>query len=196
MENQSRRQAYAEQTREAILDTAHRLFSRQRFSGTSLDAIASQAGVTKGAVYHHFKDKRTMFSVCFERQAEQVANAVAAAQLPDDDWGQVFAQCRAFLAFVLANGRHLISLQEAITVLGWDAWHEIDTRHTMQHIEQAVTRLQTRGQMKPYPRALVINMIYGLLVNAAMNLNALPDVHEASENLDAIVEDMLSGLKS
>lgn len=195
MENQSRRQAYAEETREAILETGHRLFSRQRFSGTSLEAIAREARVTKGAVYHHFKDKRAVFSACFERQAKQVSEVMASIPKQDDDWAYAFAQCRAFLDFVLRNGKDTISLQEVITVLGWDAWRTIDSHYTMGNIEQVVARLQDGGRMKLYSRELVVNMMYGLLVNAAMNLHSLSDVHQAYEELDEMVKDMLNGLK-
>lgn len=196
MANQNRRQAYAEETREAILEAAHRLFSRQQFSGTSLDLIAQQAGVTKGAVYYHFKDKRAVFSACFERQARQVSEMVAAVPQPDDDWAYAFAQYRAFLDFVITYGEHTISLQEAITVLGWDTWREIDSSYTMGNIEKIVTRLQSSGRMKPYPRELVVNMIYGLLVNAAMNLSSLPNVHQTYEDLDEMVQGMLNSLKT
>lgn len=195
MENQSRRQAYAKETHEAILEAGHQLFSQQRFSGTSLEAIAQKAGVTKGAVYHHFKDKRAVFSACFERQAKQVSEVMAAVPPQDDDWAYAFAQCRTFLDFVLAHGKHTISLQEAITVLGWDAWRAIDSHYTMGNIERVVARLQDSGRMKLYSRELVVNMIYGLLVNAAMNLNSLPNIHQAYQDLDGMVQDMLNGLK-
>lgn len=195
MANQSRREAYAEQTREAILEASHRLFSRQRFSGTSLEAIAKKARVTKGAVYHHFQDKQAVFSACYERQARQVSEAVDAVPRESDDWDYAFAQCRAFLDFILAHGKHTISLQEAITVLGWDTWRGIDSGYTLGSIERVVVRLQDSGRMKPYSRALVVNMIYGLLVNAAMNLNSLPDIRQTYQELDKIVQDMLNGLK-
>ena len=146
-------------------------------------------------LYHHFKDKRAVFSACFERQAKQVSKVMASVPQQDDDWAYAFAQCRAFLDFVLRHGKDTISLQEVITVLGWDAWRAIDSHYTMGNIEQVVGRLQDSGRMKLYSRELVVNMIYGLLVNAAMNLNSLSDVHQAYQDLDEMVQDMLTGLK-
>ncbi len=195
MEKQSRRQAYAEETREAILETSHRLFSRQLFSGTTLEAIAEQSRVTKGAVYHHFKDKRAVFSACLERQAKQVSGVMAAVPQQDDVWAYAFAQCRAFLDFIVAHGKHTISLQQAITVLGWDAWRAIDSHYTLGHVERVMARLQDSGRMKLYSRELVVNMIYGLLVNAAMNLSSLPNIDQTYQDLDEIVQDMLNGLR-
>ncbi len=195
MEIQTRRQAYAEETREAILEAGHRLFSRQRFSGTSLEAIAKEANVTKGAVYHHFKDKRAVFSACFERQAKQVSEVIAAVPQQHDDWAYAFAQCRTFLDYVVGHGKHTMALQEVITVLGWDTWRAIDCHYTMGNIERVVARLQDSGGMKPYSRELVVNMIYGLIVNAAMNLNSLPDAHQAHQELNGMLRDMLNGLK-
>jgi TetR/AcrR family transcriptional repressor of tetCD len=196
MEKPSRRQTYVETTREAILASAHQLFCRRHFDGTSLDAIATEANVTKGAIYHHFKDKRAVFSTCFERQAREVTNAIAAAPAGADEWQSALNECRAFLDFVVAQGAQTLSLQEVITVLGWEQWRRIDTHHTIGHIERMVERLQTTGQMKPYPASLVVSMIFGLLVEAAMNLNSHGDLKQTYTNLNNMIRDMLFGLKA
>lgn len=195
MNKPSRRQAYAEATRSAILTSAHQLFCRQHFAGTSLDAIATEAHVTKGAIYHHFKDKRAVFSACFERQARAVSSAIDVAPEEADDWETLLSQCRAFLDFIVVQGPQTLSLQEVITVLGWEQWRRIDSHHTIGHIERMVATLQGTGQMKPYPASLVVSMIFGLLVDAAMNLNAHGDSRNTYINLNNVIRDMLSGLK-
>jgi TetR/AcrR family acrAB operon transcriptional repressor len=64
----------AEQTRQALLDAALLVFSRDGFSASRLADIAAEAGVTRGAVYHHFQNKATLYLTLLERaEAEQQA---------------------------------------------------------------------------------------------------------------------------
>lgn len=121
---------------------------------------------------------------------------VGAAPVGEDDWGTAFNQCRAFLEFVVARAEQTLPLQEVITVLGWAQWREIDTRHTIGHIERVVARLQESGEMTSYPADLVVNMIYGLMVDAAMNLTSQPDPEQAYEDVEGVVRHMLMGLKN
>lgn len=196
MKGISRRQLYAEETREAILNSAQALFCRDSFAGTSIDTIAAQAQVTKGAIYHHFKDKQAVFEACFEQQARQVSEAIAAAPDGDNDWQTAFNQCHAFLNFILTHGSNTIPLQEVITVLGWEQWQKIDSSHTIRHIESIVSQLQNSGQMKPYAPNVAVSLIYGLLVGAVMTLSTQPNVKQTMKDLDSMIKDMLLGLKA
>lgn len=56
----------ARETRQLILDVALRLFSQQGVSSTSLATIAKAAGVTRGAIYWHFKNKSDLFNEIWE----------------------------------------------------------------------------------------------------------------------------------
>src|SRR5436309_1603747 len=66
------REEHAEATRKALLGAARRLFARKGFADTSLDEVAEVARVTKGAVYHHFKNKRELFRSVYEELAAEV----------------------------------------------------------------------------------------------------------------------------
>src|SRR3954452_19911047 len=82
----SRREEYSETTRQALLDSATRLFAEQGYARTSLDEIAAGARVTKGALYGHFASKQALFRVVLEQLeaavAEDVLRAVQAAASP------------------------------------------------------------------------------------------------------------------
>jgi TetR/AcrR family acrAB operon transcriptional repressor len=69
-------------TRDSILDAAEQLFVKQGVSGTTLQHIATAAGVTRGAIYWHFLDKGAMFNAMMERVKTPLE---AAAQLVDSD---------------------------------------------------------------------------------------------------------------
>lgn len=80
-------------------------------------------------------------------------------------------------------------------MLGWERWYELDCRHTIGHIQRTVARLQTTGEMKDYPSDIVVRMIYGMLVDAAMTMSTQPDVHRTRQSLRGIIRDMLMSLK-
>lgn len=65
----------AQETRQHILDVALRLFSQQGVSSTSLGEIAKAAGVTRGAIYWHFKDKSDLFSEIWELSESKLVNS-------------------------------------------------------------------------------------------------------------------------
>jgi AcrR family transcriptional regulator len=80
-----------EATTTALVDAARALFARDGFDATSLDAVAARAGVTKGAVYHHFAGKRQLFEAVFSREVERVATPLAAAYGRKKDPWDAFA---------------------------------------------------------------------------------------------------------
>src|SRR5579884_289296 len=83
----SRRDEYSEATRRALLESAGRLFAEKGFAATSLDEVAAEARVTKGAVYHHFANKQAVFeAVADEAEAATAAAIVDAFQGKKDPW--------------------------------------------------------------------------------------------------------------
>ena len=71
------------QTRETLLDAAETLFARQGVSRTSLQDIAREAGVTRGAIYWHFEDKADLFNAMMARTTLPLENGLNALDAPD-----------------------------------------------------------------------------------------------------------------
>lgn len=67
----------ADRTREQLLETARRLFIEKGYAATPLEEVVAQAGMTRGALYHHFKDKRALFDAVVERTIEEMGDRVA-----------------------------------------------------------------------------------------------------------------------
>ncbi len=195
MTKKSRREQYADETRQAIVESALILYASKGFAGTSIDAVADAARVTKGAVYHHFKDKKALFKACFEVQGQLVADALSQVSKGDNAWQYATNLCQEFLEFVLSKGHTTIPLPEVITVLGWQTWRQIDTRFTIGFVETVVDDLVSTGELKPYPRELVVNMIHGMMVDASMSLIQARKKPETRRQLVDMLAGMLSGLK-
>lgn len=194
MKYSSRRAQAAAETRQLLVQEAARLFSRQGFAATSLEEIGVAAGVTKGALYHHFSSKEDLYAECYEQQAARVAETVASTPLSGDPWQDALAQCRAFLGCAYLLDFHAVSIQEAITVLGWQRWRELDAAYTMSVLKESLERLHRAGRLGRYDRKLLADAVYALLVNAMMALVTAEDKKRAEKQLLRQLEALLSGV--
>jgi len=191
----SRRQEYAAQTRQALVDAAAILFALQGFRKTSLAKISEQARVTKGALYHHFQDKEEIFCACYRQQIVTLASSLTAMEVSADPWDTMWDRCRAFLAYGREHRSPTISLQEAISVLGWERWRSIDTEYTMGLVKEAVEELVNKGLFKPHPVNLLSELLYGMLVECSMSIVRATNKRKAYEDAERLLQDMLLGLK-
>ncbi|WP_323774084.1 TetR/AcrR family transcriptional regulator [Alcanivorax sp.] len=186
---------FAEETRDTLIQEALELFARHGYAGTSIDRIAEKVSMTKGAVYYYFSSKKEVLIACYQLQAQWVAEAVGAVPETDNPWDDTLRLCDTFLDFVVSNGRHTMPLQEVITFLGWETWRDIDSRYTMGTLARTISRLQDGGWLKPYPRNLLISMIYGVLVEAAINLASSPDDYTL-QDMKTLIADFLGGMRA
>jgi len=111
-----------EQTQQALIAAARRLFVDKGYAETATPDIVSAAGVTRGALYHHFEDKRALFRAVIEDEAEKVAEEIesrsADAQSPRD---ALLSGASAYFDAMAAEGRTRLLLLEAPAVLGAEA---------------------------------------------------------------------------
>src|ERR1700678_2309807 len=68
----SRRDAHVQDTRRSLLDTARQLFAENGFAGTRTEDVVQRAGLTRGALYHHFRDKEDLFRAVHDEVADEV----------------------------------------------------------------------------------------------------------------------------
>ena len=190
----SQRDKNAKATKATLILEASLLFAKDGFSNTSLGNIAEQAQVTKGAIYHHFDSKEAIFAACYSRQANAVANVVKKVVLTDDPWVDTINQCKAYLELSTKKGGMGVSIQEAITVLGWKQWRQLDETHTMCLLTETISRLQAAQLLKPYTSALLADALYGILIHAMMNLVEADDKQTAREELLLLIQDFIRGV--
>src|SRR3712207_2841961 len=132
-----------ERTRAVLLDVSRQLFAEQGYAAVGLAEIVREAGVTKGALYHHFAGgKVDLFrSVLAEVQAEVGAVVAATADTADDPWARLTTGCRAFLTAATGAGVRRIMLVDGPGVLGWAEWRAMDEATAARHLAAALTEL-------------------------------------------------------
>ncbi|WP_439814123.1 TetR/AcrR family transcriptional regulator [Zavarzinia sp. CC-PAN008] len=173
-----------QRTRGALLAAARRLFAEGGFAATSTDEILNAAGVTRGALYHHFKDKSDLFQVLCTDLHGEAAQAIEAATrgLGPDPVAALVAGSIAWLEVMAQPAMRRILCIDAPAVLGWSRWIEIDSAHGLALLADGVRAAQGAGLLPLVPARDV-----ALMLNGAMNalVMALPDPVGAADLKDA-----------
>jgi AcrR family transcriptional regulator len=183
-----------EATTSALVDAARELFARQGYDGTSLDAVATRAGVTKGAVYHHFEGKRQLFEAVFTREVERMAMPLADAYgRKKDPWDAFHAGCRAFLDECLDPGWQRIVLLDASAAIGWEQIRHLESP-LLQMMELAISRAAEAGRIAPRTPGPLAHFLYGALCETAMIVARADDQKAAHREAVAEIGRVLDGL--
>jgi AcrR family transcriptional regulator len=185
-----------EQTRQALITQARRLFADAGYGAVGLAEIVAAAGVTKGALYHQFAGKEELFAAVLEQVQAEVAEAVArAADREDGGWEQLRAGCHAFLAAGTDPRIARIMLMDGPAVLGWARWREIDEGASAQLLAGALSALAEAGELPDRPVDALTRLLSGAMNEAAMWLarpGAEPGDLDAAQ---AALSDLLDGLR-
>jgi AcrR family transcriptional regulator len=130
-----------EQTQQALMMAARRLFIDRGYAETATPDIVSAAGVTRGALYHHFEDKRALFRAVIEQEAERVAEEIesrsADAPSPRD---ALLSGASAYFDAMAVEGRTRLLLLEAPAVLGAEA-SAIDRENAEESLRRGLAAL-------------------------------------------------------
>ncbi|GHH44760.1 TetR/AcrR family transcriptional regulator [Streptomyces candidus] len=185
-----------EETRRALLGESRRLFTERGYGAVSLAEIVGAAGVTKGALYHHFDGKEELFRAVLEDVQQEVGRRVAeAAGAHEDSWDQLVFGCREFLAATTAPGIQRIMLVDGPAVLGWTAWRAMDEASSARHLTEALTVLVDEGVVPAQPVAPLAHLLSGAMNEAALWLATSTDPADL-EHTTAALDRMLDALRA
>ncbi len=195
------RKANAETTQAALRSAGRRLFGELGFEKTALGALCTEAGVTTGALYHHFGDKKGLFAAVAEELdatlVRLVPGAMAlAAQAGATPWDAFLAGMDAFLAAAQDAQARRIGLTDAPAVLGTQGWLEIRERQGLGAMVRTVQGLQAAGALSSGDARLRARLVLGLLYGALEALDHDPRPWEqALPDARALLHAMLAGLR-
>lgn len=186
-----------ERTRAALLDVSRRLFATRGYAAVGLAEIVREAGVTKGALYHHFSGGKTdLFrAVLAQVQAEVAATVAATADAQDDPWEQLAAGCRAFLTASTDPAVRRIMLVDGPAVLGWSEWRAMDEAGSASHLADSLAALVRAGIIAPRPVEPLARLLSGAMNEAALWLAETGDPADLEAVLAALFR-MLEALRA
>lgn len=186
--------ARSEATRGALVLAGRRLFGERGFAAAPLDEVVRSAGVTKGALYHHFPSKEALFLAVFEDvEQELVRGVLAAAKGGADGRARLRTGVRAFVIACQDPTVQRIVLQDAPAVLGWDVWRAVDSCHFSALLQDGLAAAMTEQQRESRPVDLLTQVLRGALTEAAQLAGRSTDPDMLATVLE-IIDDLLDGL--
>jgi len=176
-------QQRSEATTGELLAAARSLFAADGYAATSLDAVAAAAGVTKGALYHHFAGKRELFRAVYEAEQRRLGEMESRAYARKrDPWDAFYAACRAFLEASLDPGVQRITLLDAPSALGWEAMREIEAG-SLAMMTKALQEAIDAGCIAPRPVEPLARILFGAICETAMTTARSQNRHATSRRM-------------
>ncbi|MDN5696397.1 MAG: TetR/AcrR family transcriptional regulator [Rubrobacter sp.] len=181
-------------TRRVLLEAARSLFAEKGYHETAAEEIVRRAGVTRGALYHYFEDKKDLFRAVVDEMEGEIDLEIEEAERAESGLPEaVMAGYRAFIDAVLDPEMRRTFFLDGTSVLGWE-WREIDARHAVGKIEEGLETLIGEGLIEPQPVKPLARLINGALLEAAFFVAASDDPEAARDEVWAGMERLLDGL--
>jgi AcrR family transcriptional regulator len=182
--------AEAEETRRQIIAVARHAFAIKGYAEASTSEIVADAGVTRGALYHHFRDKADLFRAVFVEVVSDLDDTVVKAASGETEPRALFrAGCRAALVAMSDAEYHQIAVIDAPAVLGWDEWHRIDRAAGQRSMLFGLTSLADAGVTRVTPTPALVVGLFGALTHLGLaHVEGELTIDEALSAFDTIVE--------
>ena len=185
-----------ETTRTALIDAGRRLFAERGYADISAEELVAEAGVTRGALYHHFDGKRGLFAAVYEAvETELMSNFSLEDFVGADPFSVLRAGASQSLDLSLDYSVQRIALIDAPAVLGWEEWHAVQVRHGLGLLVAGISAAIDAGQLKPLPVDELANALLGTLVEAALYVSRSDDQEAARARMLEVLEAFLDGLR-
>jgi AcrR family transcriptional regulator len=192
-----RREAEARATRDALVQAALELFTERGYAGVGTEEIVARAKVTRGALYHHFRDKRDLFRAVHERVERELMERVAARmEGADGPWELMMTGMRSFLDACDEPAVKQIALTDAPAVLGWAEWREIDNDHGLGLTRAALSGAIDAGAMRPVAVDPMAHLLVAALSEAAFVIANSDHPRKARKEVEGALVDLLEGLRT
>jgi AcrR family transcriptional regulator len=182
-------------TRAALVDAARSLFSERGYAAVAADEIVAAAGLTRGALYHHFNDKRDLFRAMFEDFERSLTDEIRLAiETAGDSDSTLAVGLASFLDSCERPDVVQLALIDAPAVLGWAEWRSIEARHGLGLIRATLERAAGAGLLRPAPTDVVAHLVLSALIEAALLIAHAVDRGAARAAAEEGLRLLLSGL--
>jgi AcrR family transcriptional regulator len=184
-------------TRAKLLRAGRALFARHGYGAVSAEQIVRRAGVTRGALYHHFDGKLGLFAAVFELVEQELTQeiaerAIASAASP---WQGLMAGAEAMLDASLRPEVAQIVLIDAPSVLGWEAWREVGERYGLGLVEAGLQAAIDAGELEPQPVKPLAHLLIGALDEAILLVARAQDRPRTRAEVGAAVARLMNALR-
>jgi AcrR family transcriptional regulator len=185
-------------TRATLLEAARELFSRRGYSNVGTEELVKHAGLTRGALYHHFRDKRDLFRAVFRQMEGEIVSEIlakiedAGAEDPIEALG---VGIRSFLDVCEDPAKTRVGIVDAPAVLGWAEWREIGAEHGLSLVARALQAAKDAGQVRHAEVQPLAHLMLAALGEAAMFVANAKDRAGARREVEAALFTLLDSLR-
>jgi AcrR family transcriptional regulator len=192
----SRRTDYSESTKQALVDSATDLFTKNGYAGTSLDAIVKRARVTKGALYHHFSGKQALFEAAFNqvetKAMTQLSKTIDGGGSP---WERALEGVQEYINVCLDPTYQRLVIREAPVVMGIERWREAEEHFSYGIVRDVLEQLIEAGELGDIPVEVTARMMFASLSAGANIIAEASDPKKASAEVFAALIHMIEGIR-
>ena len=179
-------------TRSALLAAARELFAEKGFAGAGREEIVERAGVTRGAMYHHFDSKEALFQAVYEEVEHEMLGRIAEAAITaPEPLEQLRRGAMAYLDVAANDDVRRICLLDAPSVLSTEVRRELAERYGLGLVRESLALCMADGAIARQPVEPLAHVLLAALLEAA---TLVADGADRAE-VDAVVERMLDGLR-
>lgn len=199
MVGNSNKEEQSARTRQTLIVVARQFFGERGYAETGTEDIVQEAGVTRGALYHHFVDKRDLFeAVYIDLQDELRDRIVAAAGSAEVDsiWVRIHRGTHEYLDHYMDATVQRIVLIDAPSVLGWNRWRELDEDYALGLLRGALGQAGEQGLLAADADSDVLaHLMMGVISEASHVIAMAEDVTVARREVGVDVDRILDSLR-
>jgi AcrR family transcriptional regulator len=184
----------SEATRRRLVTAARALFGARGYADVGTEEIVRAAGVTRGALYHQFRDKAELFAAVAEEVEAEIVQRVAADAGAAGPVDELRAGVRLFLDACAEPEVERIILLDAPAVLGWEAWRDLTARYALGLVQIALQAAMDAGAIAPQPVVPLAHVLIGALDECALYAARAEDPPAARRECLAILDRFLSSI--
>ncbi len=189
--------ARSEATRAKLIEAGTELFADRGYANVGTEEIVERARVTRGALYHHFGDKRDLFRAVHERLEQNLVEDIGAAIAADpreDPLDVLEVAARAVLDIAIDRSIARITLIDAPSVLGWQEWREIDARYGLGLAEATLKAAMDAGRIAAQPVTPLAHLLLAAIGEAAIMVATADDPAARRIEVEPALRALVEGL--
>ena len=185
-------------TRQALIAAARELFAEQGYHAVSVRDVTARAGVTRGALGHHFAGKEDLFLAVFDAVERDLiaAGAEQTSSAPVlDAWARFRAGVQNYLDAVMRKDVQRITLIDGPAVLGWPRWRALEEDYSLGSLTAVLAAAMDQQLIRKRPIDPLAHLVLGSVIEAALLIAHSDDPKKRREEVGEALDDLLVSLK-
>lgn len=183
-------------TMQRVLEIAEKHFAEVGYEAVSTEALVREAGLTRGALYHHFGSKQGLFEAVVKNVQNRLSQAVEAASSDEQGlWAAFVSGCHAWLGAATHPAVRQILLLDAPAVLGWERWLALDAEGGGRPLREGVAELVAGGELGSVQPEVLTQLLNGAMNQAALWVAHAGNRDAALADAKRTLERLLEGLR-